>query len=159
MPLDEGNAWFEPSNLEVTDIEVGNPATNLIPGSASARLNIRFNDEHHGADLVARLEAIAKEEAPGAKLRAAISGESFLTPPGVLSSLVADAVTAITGVAPKFSTGGGTSDARFLSKLCPTVEFGLNNATMHKLDEAVVIDDLHRLARIYEAIIRSALPA
>jgi succinyl-diaminopimelate desuccinylase len=159
LPLDEGNDWFEPSNLEVTDIEVGNPATNLIPGSAGARLNIRFNDEHRGADLVARLEAIAREEAPGAKLRAIISGESFLTPPGALSAMVAKAVIGVTGIEPKFSTGGGTSDARFLSKLCPTVEFGLNNATMHKLDEAVVIEDLHRLAQIYEAIIRSALPA
>ncbi len=158
MPLDDGNDWFQPSNLEVTDIEVGNPATNVIPGSARARLNIRFNDEHRGADLVARLEAIVQEEAPGAKLRAVISGESFLTPPGALSSLVADAVTAVTGIEPKFSTGGGTSDARFLSKLCPTVEFGLNNATMHKLDEAVVIEDLHRLAKIYETILRSALP-
>jgi succinyl-diaminopimelate desuccinylase len=159
MPLDDGNDWFEPSNLEVTDIDVGNPAHNVIPGGASARLNIRFNDQHRGEDLVARLRAIAEEEAPGATVRAIISGEAFLTPPGALSSLVAEAVTGVTGIAPKFSTGGGTSDARFLSKLCPTVEFGLNNATMHKLDEAVVIDDLHRLARIYEAIIRKALPA
>lgn len=158
MPLDDGNDWFEPSNLEVTDIEVGNPATNLIPGHASARLNIRFNDEHRGADLVARMQAIAREEAPGARLRAVISGESFITPPGALSSLVAEAIIAVTGLTPKFSTGGGTSDARFLSKLCPTVEFGLNNATMHKLDEAVVIEDLHRLAQIYERVIRAALP-
>ena len=158
MPLDNGNGWFQPSNLEVTDIEVGNPAHNVIPGSASARLNIRFNDEHRGADLVDRLRAIVAEEAPDATVRAIISGESFLTPPGALSSLVAEAVTSVTGIEPKFSTGGGTSDARFLSKLCPTVEFGLNNATMHKLDEAVVVEDLRRLAKIYERVIQSALP-
>lgn len=159
MPLDQGNEWFQPSNLEVTDIDVGNGATNVIPASARARLNIRFNDQHRGEDLVARLRAIVEEEAPGAALRAAISGEAFLTPPGALSSLVAGAVSEVTGIEPKLSTGGGTSDARFLVKLCPTVEFGLNNATMHKLDEAVAIDDLHRLARIYETIIRRALPA
>jgi succinyl-diaminopimelate desuccinylase len=159
MKLDDGNHWFQPSNLEVTDVAVGNSATNLIPGAAGARLNIRFNDEHRGEDLVSRLRAIADEEAPGATVRAIISGEAFLTAPGPWSSLVEAAVTDVTGITPKLSTGGGTSDARFLSKLCPTVEFGLSNATMHKLDEAVVIEDLHRLATVYETIIRRALPA
>jgi succinyl-diaminopimelate desuccinylase len=158
-PLDDGNAWFQPSNLEVTDIDVGNPVHNVIPGNAGARLNIRFNDQHSGRELLEWVYAIADEEAPGVDVRGIISGESFLTPPGALSTLVAEAVTSVTGIEPKFSTGGGTSDARFLSKLCPTVEFGLNNATMHKLDEAVVIEDLRRLAKIYERVIRAALPS
>jgi succinyl-diaminopimelate desuccinylase len=159
MPLDHGNDWFQPSNLEATDITVGNPAHNVIPGKASARLNIRFNDEHRGADLIGQLQSIIAEEAPRATVRSEISGEAFLTPPGALSAMVEHAIEGVTGIRPKLSTSGGTSDARFLSKLCPTVEFGLPNATMHKLDEAVAIDDLRQLVRIYEAVIRSALTA
>ncbi|MFS0736449.1 succinyl-diaminopimelate desuccinylase [Sphingomonas sp. 1P06PA] len=159
MPLDSGNAWFQSSNLEITDITVGNPATNVIPAHASARLNIRFNDEQRGQDLVDRVETIVRRHAPAAKLVARISGEAFLTEPGLLSSIVANAIRAETGVDATLSTSGGTSDARFLSRLCPVVEFGLCNATMHKLDEAVAIDDVHRLAAIYERIIRAALPA
>lgn len=155
--LDDGNAWFQPSNLEVTDIEVGNPATNVIPGAARARLNIRFNDEQKGHALEAEIRRVAAEEAPRASVEALISGEAFLTEPGALSDLVSDAIRAVTGVEPQLSTTGGTSDARFLSRIAPTVEFGLPNATMHKLDEAAAVDDLRQLADIYEAVLRKAL--
>lgn len=157
MPLDEGNDWFQPSNLEITNVDVGNPATNVIPGRAAARLNIRFNDLHRGEELIERVRAILARHAPGATLTAKISGEAFLTPPGGLSDMVSAAITRATGLTPELSTSGGTSDARFLSRICPVVEFGLCNATMHKLDEAVAIADLHVLADIYEDVIRTAL--
>jgi len=157
IDLDAGNAWFQPSNLEITDIDVGNPATNVIPGRAGARVNIRFNDLHSGQELVERVRAVVAHHAPGATLTAKISGEAFLTPPGALSEMVTAAIGAVTGLTPTLSTSGGTSDARFLSRLCPVVEFGLPNATMHKLDEAVAIPDLHALTDIYEGVIRRAL--
>lgn len=157
LKLDEGNDWFQPSNLEITTVDVGNPAVNLIPGRAGARLNIRFNDLQHGPELVERVRAIVERHAPGAALTARISGEAFLTPPGALSDLVSGAVAAVTGLTPELSTSGGTSDARFLSRICPVVEFGLVNATMHKLDEAVAIPDLAALTDIYERVIRLAL--
>lgn len=156
VALDEGNDWFQPSNIEFTDIEVGNGATNVIPASARARLSIRFNDQQKGADLVAMIERIAHEVEPKAKILGKISGEAFLTPPGDLSGLVAEAIHAETDIMPEMSTTGGTSDARFLHALCPVVEFGLTNATMHKLDEAVVIDDLHTLTAIYRGILMRA---
>lgn len=155
--LDAGTDWFQPSNIEITDLTVGNPATNVIPGKASARLSIRFNDLHRGEALVARITALAERHAPGTSVTARISGEAFLTPPGELSALVAGAIEAVTGITPALSTSGGTSDARFLSRLCPTVEFGLPNATMHKLDEAVALADLDKLALIYSEILRRAL--
>ena len=151
IELDQGNDWFQPSNIEITDLEVGNRATNVIPAKASARLSIRFNDLHRGEDLVAHIRALA--EAEGGTLVAKISGESFLTQPGDFSALVSAAIEAETGLTPELSTSGGTSDARFLSALCPVVEFGLLNATMHKLDEAVSIDDLEQLTRIYGRIL------
>lgn len=151
--LDAGSAWFQPSNIEATDITVGNPATNVIPAHASARLSIRFNDLQRGEDLVARIEEIVARHAPAARVIARISGEAFLTEPGAFSTLIGDAIEARQGLRPELSTTGGTSDARFLSKLCPVVEFGLVNATMHKLDEAVAVDDLHALTAIYADII------
>jgi len=151
--LDAGNAWFQPSNIEPTDITVGNPATNIIPGHASARLSIRFNDDHRGADLIERMRAIVLSHAPDATLTARISGEAFLTQPGAFSTLIGDAIDAQLGLRPELSTTGGTSDARFLSALCPVVEFGLCNATMHKLDEAVAVDDLVALTEVYADII------
>jgi len=153
--LDQGNDWFQPSNIEITDIAVGNKATNVIPAGATARISIRFNDMHSGAELVERITALAARE--GGSVEAKISGEPFLTPPGGLSTLVSNAVRDVTGIAPELSTTGGTSDARFLSRLCPVVEFGLNNATMHKLDEAVAVQDLRDLARIYRLIVERAL--
>lgn len=156
VTLDEGTAWFQPSNIEFTDLEVGNGATNVIPASARARLSIRFNDQQKGADLVAMVERIAQDVEPAAKVIGKISGEAFLTPPGALSSLVAEAIRAETGIEADMSTTGGTSDARFLHALCPVVEFGLTNATMHKLDEAVAVEDLHKLTAIYRGILDRA---
>ena len=153
LVLDTGNAWFQPSNIEVTDLSVSGGATNVIPARASARLSIRFNDEQTGEALVERIAAIAGRHAPGAAVVGRVSGEAFLTPPGDWSSLVAAAIEQRTGIVPELSTTGGTSDARFLSKLCPTVEFGLVNATMHKADEAVAVEDLRTLTDIYADII------
>jgi succinyl-diaminopimelate desuccinylase len=155
--LDEGTDWFQASNLEVTEIEVANPATNVIPGTAKARINIRFNTEQSGAALEAEIRRIVAEEAPRAEVTAQISGEAFITEPGSLSHLVGEAIREVTGLDPKLSTTGGTSDARFLVHVAPTVEFGLSNATMHKLDEAVAVDDIRQLADTYEAILRKAL--
>ncbi|MEP6786045.1 MAG: succinyl-diaminopimelate desuccinylase [Sphingomonadales bacterium] len=151
--LDTGTDWFQASNIETTTVDVGNPATNVIPAKASARLSIRFNDRHTGAALVDQITRIATAESPRASVTARISGEAFLTPPGELSALVSEAVFAVMGLTPELSTTGGTSDARFLSKLCPTVEFGLPNATMHKLDEAVALADLSALTEIYATIL------
>jgi succinyl-diaminopimelate desuccinylase len=153
LVLDAGNDWFQPSNIEVTDLAVGNPAHNVIPGKASARLNIRFNSEQRGADLVQRIEAVVHRHAPAATVVATVSGEAFLTEPGALSATMGAAIEAHTGIVPTLSTTGGTSDARFLSRLCPTIEFGLINATMHQVDEAVAVDDLHTLTAIYADLI------
>ena len=153
--LDEGTDWFQPSNLEITDLEVGNPATNVIPALAKARISIRFNDRHSGASLSARIEDIAARH--GGTARCVISGEPFLTEPGAFSAMVADAVQAETGLEPEASTTGGTSDARFLKNFCPVIEFGLSNATMHKRDEAVALADLDALARIYRRVAEAAL--
>lgn len=155
LVLDEGTDWFQPSNLEITDIEIGNPATNVIPARAKARISIRFNDTHSGASLVEMVGEIAKKH--GGKIEPLISGEPFLTPPGAFSQIIADAVKAETGVAPEPSTSGGTSDARFLKDVCPVIEFGLCNATMHKTDEAVAIADLDCLAKIYARIATDVL--
>ena len=155
MVLDEGTDWFQPSNLEVTDLTVGNPAHNVIPAKASARISIRFNDLHTGAGLSERVSAIAAKH--GGTARPLISGEAFLTQPGRFSTLLAEAILAETGVEAELSTSGGTSDARFLKDLCPVIEFGLSNATMHKRDEAVAIADLDALARIYHRVAQAAL--
>ncbi|WP_174298787.1 succinyl-diaminopimelate desuccinylase [Sphingomonas bacterium] len=161
-PLPDGCAdWFQPSNIEATDLAVGNPAANVIPGHASARLSIRFNDRHRGDALVERIAAIVRRHAPDASVTGRVSGEAFLTHPGAFSALVGEAAAAVTGMVPELSTSGGTSDARFLSRLCPTVELGLVNATMHRTDEAVAVADLHALTAIYAGLIArvAALPA
>lgn len=155
IEFDAGTDWFQPSNLEITDIGIGNPATNVIPAKATARISIRFNDRHTGARLSAMVSEIAARH--GGTARAVISGEAFLTQPGPFSALVAAAIEAETGLAPEASTTGGTSDARFLKDLCPVIEFGLSNATMHKRDEAVAVADLTTLARIYRRIAEAAL--
>ena len=155
IKLDEGTDWFQPSNLEITDVTVGNPATNVIPPRATARLSVRFNDRHSGAELSKLVCEIAEKH--GGTARPVVSGEAFLTPPGAFSALVAAAVEAETGIAPEASTTGGTSDARFLKDLCPVIEFGLCNATMHKRDEAVAVADLEALVRIYARIAQAAL--
>ncbi|SEQ55770.1 succinyldiaminopimelate desuccinylase [Sphingobium sp. YR768] len=153
--LDEGTDWFQPSNIEITDLDVGNAAHNVIPGAATARISIRFNDQHSGASLIERIKAIAATE--GGTVEARISGESFLTQPGAFSDLISGAIRDVTGIDTELSTTGGTSDARFLSRLCPVAEFGLNNATMHKLDEAVAVQDLRDLQRIYALVLERAL--
>lgn len=155
LVLDEGSDWFQASNLEITDLEVGNRATNVIPAEAKARLSIRFNDLHTGQGLVDRVTEIAERH--GGTAQAVISGESFVTLPGAFSDLVSAAVEADPGLKPELSTTGGTSDARFLRAVCPVIEFGLCNATMHKTDEAVAMDDLVVLARIYRRIALAAL--
>ena len=152
--LDEGTEFFQPSNIEITDLHVGNVATNVIPAKAEARLSIRFNDLHSGDALVERIRCIVE---PQGSLKAMVSGEAFLTPPGELSGTIAEVVADVTGIVPEASTTGGTSDARFLSKICPVVEFGLCNATMHKLDEAVSIADLDTLTEIYRRLVARIL--
>ena len=157
ITLDEGTDWFQASNIEITDLNVGNKATNVIPAKAEARLSIRFNDLHNGEALVARVRE--RVEARGGILTAMISGEAFLTPPGAFSDAISEAVEAVVGISPEPSTTGGTSDARFLTKICPVVEFGLCNATMHKLDEAVAIADLSALTEIYRRVALKMLAA
>lgn len=155
LELDTGTQWFQPSNLEITELDVINPAHNVIPALAKARISIRFNDLHSGASLSERVMAIAQSH--GGIAKPVISGEPFLTPPGEFSQIIAEAVKQETGIEPEASTTGGTSDARFLRSVCPVIEFGLCNATMHKRDEAVAIEDLDALARIYARITKAVL--
>ena len=161
--LDEGYAEFQPSNLEITTVDVGNPTTNLIPARATARVNIRFNPNHTGAGLRAWFEeeaAKAGRDFQGrVSVTCAISGEAFLTERGPFTDLVARAITETTGQTPDLSTTGGTSDARFIRKLCPVVEFGLVGATMHGIDERVPVEDLKRLTAAYERLIELYFPA
>lgn len=155
--LDDGCAGFQPSNLEITSIDIGNPAANVIPARAEARFNIRFNPTHRGADLAAWLEAEGEAAARGFGGRldvlTKISGEAFLTEPGAFTDLVARSVSGVTGLEPELSTSGGTSDARFIRSLCSVAEFGLVGTTMHKVDEQVPVDDVRRLTDIYAALI------
>ena len=155
LVLDDGTDWFQPSNLEITEINVPNRAHNVIPAKAKARISIRFNDQHSGASLSRLVSEIAEKH--GGVAKPIISGEPFLTPPGEFSQIIADAVEAETGNTPEASTTGGTSDARFLRAVCPVIEFGLCNATMHKRDEAVAVADLDTLSRIYARIAMAAL--
>jgi succinyl-diaminopimelate desuccinylase len=156
-PLDAGNDWFEPSSLQFTSIDVGNTVTNVIPASASAMLNIRFNSDHTGAALSAWLRAVLAQHAERFDLDIAISGESFLTEPGTLVNTLRQAIIDASGVEPKLDTGGGTSDARFIARHCPVAEFGLVGATMHQADERVPIAELRDLARIYRAVLAAFL--
>ena len=154
--FDNGTEHFPPTNLEITTIDVGNPTTNLIPATATARLNIRFNDQHSGNSLSKYMETVRAEIAGNSNaidMDISVSGEAFLTPPGDLSNLVADAVTAVSGQTPELSTTGGTSDARFIKDHCPVVELGLINATAHKVDENASVDDIYALADIYERVL------
>ena len=157
-PLDQGTAHFDASTLAITTIDCGNPATNVIPAKGTATVNIRFNDSHSGASLTAWLQdkadAVAAETGVRFDLRVSISGESFLTPPGAFTDLVAKAVQAETGVVPEASTSGGTSDARFVKDHCPVVEFGLVGQTMHQVDERVEVAQIVRLKAIYTRILQ-----
>jgi succinyl-diaminopimelate desuccinylase len=155
--LDEGYQGFQPSNLEVTLLDAPNTATNVIPARASARLNIRFNPSHMGADLVAWFEAEAELARQGFKgvvtLNAHVGGEAFLTEPGPFTDVVAQAVAEGAGVTPELSTTGGTSDARFIRAMCPVVEFGLVGTTMHAVDERAPVDEIRKLQAVYERLI------
>jgi succinyl-diaminopimelate desuccinylase len=156
--LDEGYAEFQPSNLEVTTIDVGNPATNVIPKTARARFNIRFNPNHTGAALAGWIRAEAAkagEDFTGAvKVEVEISGEAFLTETGPFVETVAEAVEAVAGRRPELSTSGGTSDARFIRALCPVVELGLVGATMHAVDERTPVAEIIQLTDVYRRLIR-----
>ena len=161
--LDQGTEHFDASTLAVVTIDTGNPATNVIPAQARSTVNIRFNDAHTGADLSAWLRAEADKvaEAFGVTIDMTVklSGESFITPPGALSDLVAAAVKAETGRMPELSTTGGTSDARFIKSHCPVVEIGLVGKTMHQVDERVDIDQIHQLKAIYSRILNDYFAA
>jgi succinyl-diaminopimelate desuccinylase len=154
-PLDAGTPHFQPSNLEITTIDVDNPATNVIPGTAKARFNIRFNDLHTGTRLTSwiREKLDVVDEGGDHEVDITVSGESFLTPPGLLSDLISNACQAVLECRPELSTSGGTSDARFIKDLCPVVEFGLVGRSMHKADENVAVADLEALTEIYRRII------
>ncbi|WP_333847594.1 succinyl-diaminopimelate desuccinylase [Phaeobacter italicus] len=161
--LDQGTEHFDASTLAVVTIDTGNPATNVIPAQARSTVNIRFNDAHTGADLSAWLRAEADKVAEAfdvtIDMTVKISGESFITPPGALSDLVAAAVKAETGRMPELSTTGGTSDARFIKSHCPVVEIGLVGKTMHQVDERVDIDQIHQLKAIYSRILNDYFTA
>ena len=156
--LDEGTEHFDASTLAVVTIDTGNPATNVIPETCRATVNIRFNDAHTGTGLSdwlrAEADKIADEFGLQAELKIKISGESFLTPPGDFSAIIARAVKAETGLSPELSTSGGTSDARFVKNHCPVVEFGLVGKTMHQVDECVEVAQIHQLKAIYARILR-----
>ncbi len=152
-PLDAGTAHFQPSTLQVSTIDVDNPASNVIPAEARAVFNIRFNDSHSGRSLEQWLRAQFDAAGGDYDLQVAIGGESFVTPPGRLSDLIAGSVERVLGMRPELSTTGGTSDARFIKDYCPVAEFGLAGLTMHKVDERVPIADLAALTDIYEAVL------
>lgn len=157
--LDTGTDHFDGSTLVATTFDTGNPATNVIPATCRATVNIRFNDAHSSESLIDWINATGKEvsEKSGIEITMTtkVSGESFLTPPGELSTLIGAAVKAATGVQPELSTSGGTSDARFVKDHCPVVEFGLVGRTMHQVDERVSIDQIHQLKSIYSKILKS----
>ncbi|PIR39499.1 MAG: succinyl-diaminopimelate desuccinylase [Alphaproteobacteria bacterium CG11_big_fil_rev_8_21_14_0_20_39_49] len=157
--LDAGTEFFQPSNLEVTTIDVANDATNVIPAMAKAKFNIRFNDEHTSDKLVKWVEGVCdslcKEGDAKYKLESRVSGEAFLTQPGDLSDALAKAVEEVTGMKPELSTTGGTSDARFIKDYCSVVEFGLMNKTAHKVDECIAVDDIYKLKDVYLKFLES----
>lgn len=154
-PLDDGSDTFQPSTLTLTSVDVGNDATNVIPAEARAAFNIRFNDLHSGESLSTWIKETIESAAEGAafELDIHISGESFVTPPGLLSTLVSEAVQEVTGVTPELSTSGGTSDARFIQAACPVCEFGMVGQTMHKADERAALSDLQALTEIYRKVL------
>ena len=156
-PLDAGSPFFEASTLQVTGIQVDNTATNVIPAEARAFLNIRFNDHHHSGALTERLRAVLAEHAPDHDLRVAVSGESFLTEPGPFVEALQRAVRRGTGLEAKLDTGGGTSDARFITNYCPVAELGAVGATLHQRDECAPVEELRALAGLYRIVIEECL--
>ncbi|HVM79699.1 MAG TPA: succinyl-diaminopimelate desuccinylase [Stellaceae bacterium] len=158
-PLDNGSEHFQPSTLQITTTDVGNPASNVIPGEARAVFNIRFNDRWTSATLDGWARERIGEAGGEYDLRWSVSGESFLTPPAAVSELLSRAIKQVTGLTPELSTTGGTSDARFIVRHCPVAEFGLVGQTMHKVDERVPVADLGTLAEIYRAALDLYFPA
>jgi succinyl-diaminopimelate desuccinylase len=156
-PLDQGTEFFQPSNLEITSIDVGNPTHNVVPATAEARLNIRFNSLHTGESLCQHLKDVATRISPHLNLAMRISGEPFYCSEETVTSKIAQAIEAVTGQAPILSTSGGTSDARFIKDIAPVVEVGLLNQTAHQDDEHVSIEDLQTLQAIYAQILDSVL--
>lgn len=157
LELDQGTEHFQPSNLEITTVDVANDATNVIPASARARINIRFNDTYTGQSLVELVEKtvaqVADRKNATLLVSPTISGESFVTQPGPFVDLVAKSVESVIGRKPELSTTGGTSDARFIKNHCPVLEFGLVGETMHKVDERVPAADVEKLAEVYTSVI------
>ena len=155
LPLDKGNKWFQPSSVQVTSIDVGNKTTNLIPATATARLNIRFNHLHNGNSLIGWIETQARRVAEHCQIDIVVSGEAFLTEPGNEVQAIRLAIEEISSVKPRLDTGGGTSDARFISNYCNVAEFGLVGQTMHKANEAVTTEDLKKLSSIYTQFLKN----
>jgi len=156
-PLDHGSAQFQPSNLEFTSVDVGNPTSNVIPGQAHAKFNIRFNDLHTQQTLRELVEA-RLVKATGNRIKARIVWEPsnanvFVTKPGAFTDLAVAAIEEVTGRKPELSTSGGTSDARFISSYCPVIEFGLVGQTMHQIDERTPVADLEKLTRVYRGVL------
>jgi succinyl-diaminopimelate desuccinylase len=162
-PLDDGTAHFDASNLEFTTVDVGNPATNVIPASARAVFNVRFNDDWTadslGAEIRRRLEAAAGNAVRFSLDLQPSNSPAFLTQPDAFVDLVAGAIEAETGRRPALSTTGGTSDARFIKDACPVIEFGLVGRTMHETDERVAVADLDRLTAIYGRVLSAYFPS
>jgi succinyl-diaminopimelate desuccinylase len=152
-PIDAGTTHFEPSDLQLTSIDIGNPATNVIPGEARARFNIRYNDSQNAASLEHWLRARLDAVGGSYRLELASSGDAFITEPGRLSDLLSASVEGVTGRRPALATSGGTSDARFIKDHCPVIEFGLVGATIHQVDERVAVADIERLTLIFEALL------
>jgi len=157
-PLDDGTDHFQPSNLQITSIDTGNPATNVIPADGRLTFNIRFNDTHTGKSLMEWVRARCESVGGDFDLEFQLSGEAFLTPPGQLSDILSAAVEKATGRKPELSTTGGTSDARFIKDFCPVAEFGLISQTMHKVDERASVADIRALAEIYETVLDGYFP-
>ena len=157
LKLDRGTKNFQPSNLEITKINIDNHADNVIPGSANAVFNIRFNDKHSSGSLKRKLNTIFRSITKKAKckfrIQYEVSGESFLTKPNKTTYMIQNTIKKITGIKPKLSTSGGTSDARFIKNIAPCLEFGLVGKTMHKVDESVSVSDLKKLTKIYQNIL------
>jgi succinyl-diaminopimelate desuccinylase len=158
-PIDDGNQHFQPTNLEVLDLRVGNDADNVIPADARARFNVRFNNLHTPESLMSLIEARCARPGHDFDIDFRLSGDAFLTPPGTLSLAVQEAVEKVTGHKPELSTSGGTSDARFIKDVCPVVEFGLVGATMHKANEQAAVSDIRQLSEIYLAVLQALVPA
>tara|TARA_Y100001970_G_scaffold48219_1_gene61126 strand:- start:5711 stop:6850 length:1140 start_codon:yes stop_codon:yes gene_type:complete len=159
LKLDRGTKNFQPSNLEITKINIDNHADNVIPESAKAVFNVRFNDKHSSSSLKRKLNKIFKSVTKANKSRFKVnydvSGEAFLTKPNKTTFMIQNTIKKITGIKPKLSTSGGTSDARFIRNIAPCLEFGLVGKTMHKIDESVSVSDLKKLTKIYENILVS----